>query len=224
MLDVDDDNIWRIDLFAILGATEDQNKEDLRQIYKKLAKQYHPDKFPAGSKEQEDAKTRFSEISQAYDILSNEQKRQQYLDTRRLLAHHLAAEAQAAAGDSAAPAAAPAAAPSAAAPLPKAAPAQDYKLKEAEEAFKEGLNLMRKNDTDAAISSFQRAISIFPDTSKYHSNLGQAFLNKGWTGMAQASFKKALVLNPNDPVAKKNYEPEKPKKKGLFGGLFGRKK
>lgn len=83
---------------------------------------------------------------------------------------------------------------------------------------------MRKNDVDAAISAFQRAISILPDTSKYHSNLGQAFLNKGWTGMAQASFKKALVLNPNDPVAKKNYEPEKPKKKGLFSGLFGRKK
>lgn len=224
MLDVDDDNIWRIDLFAILGVTEDQSKEELRQVYKKLAKQYHPDKFPAGSQEQEDAKTRFSEISQAYEILSNEQKRQQYLDTRRLLAHHLEAEAQAAApaaADSAAPAAAATPAPS---PAKKAPPAQDYKLKEAEESFKEGLNLMRKNDVDAAISAFQRAISILPDTSKYHSNLGQAFLNKGWTGMAQASFKKALVLNPNDPVAKKNYEPEKPKKKGLFSGLFGRKK
>jgi len=222
VLDVDDDNIWRVDLFAILDITEEHSKDDIRQVYKKLAKQYHPDKFPSGSAEQEEARLKFSEISQAYEILSNEQKRQQYLETRRLLAHHLVEPGAESSPDTPAAASSNPAAPSA--PPPKHVPREDYKLKEAEEAFKEGLALFRKNELDSAISAFQQAISILPEIGKYHSNLGQAFLSKGWTGMAQASFKKALVLNPNDPIAKKHYEPEKPKKKGFLSGLFGGRK
>lgn len=230
MIDVDDDNIWRVNLFEILGVTENAGKDELKQVYKQLAKQNHPDRFPAGSREQEEAKQKFSSISRAYDILTNEQKRQQYLDTRRLLAHHLdeaqTAPAAAAAATAAAPAAsAPAANVSPAArsaPTKKSEPREDYKQKEAEDAFKEGQSLFNKSDLDGAITAFQRAITVMPDIGRYHSNLGRAYLMKGWKSMAQVSFKQALVLNPNDPLAKQHYEPEKPKKKGLLDGLMGK--
>ncbi|MGV3524669.1 MAG: J domain-containing protein [Candidatus Sericytochromatia bacterium] len=228
MIDVDDDNIWRVNLFEILGVADNAGKDELKQVYKQLAKQNHPDRFPAGSPEQEEAKQKFSSISRAYDILTNESKRQQYLDTRRLLSHHLD-EAQTAPAAAAAAATAPAApAAASASPAARSGPAkkselrEDYKQKEAEDAFKEGQSLFNKSDLDGAITAFQRAITVMPEVGRYHSNLGRAYLMKGWKSMAQVSFKQALVLNPNDPLAKQHYEPEKPKKKGLLGGLMGK--
>lgn len=229
MIDVDDDNLWRVNLFEILGVSEDTSKDELKNVYKSLAKKFHPDRFPAGSAEQNEAKEKFSDINKAYDILGNDAKRVNYLDTRRLLAEHLisvegvntpaAAPADAPTAEAAK---APAAAPAAKAPPKREGPKEDAKLKQAEEAFKEGNVLFNKSDLDNAISSFQRAISMMPDIGKYHSSLGRAYLMKGWKGMAQSAFKQALVLNPNDPVAKKHYEPEKSKKKGLLGGIFGK--
>lgn len=237
MLDVDDDNIWRIDLFAILGVTEETSLKELRKVYKSLAKKYHPDRFPVNSAEQSEAKQKFSEISQAYEILSNEQKRSNYLDTRRLLMEHLEEEKQAQAAVEAAskakanpkkaspkkaPKKAPASSP-ASKPKPKPEkPQEDYKTKEAEDLFKEGQKHMSKNDLDNAISSFQQALAILPDNAKFHAQLGRVYQLKGWSGMSQASYKKALVLNPNEPIAKKHYEPEKPKKKGFLDGLLSK--
>ena len=228
MIDVDDDNIWRVNLFDILEVEENTDPKTLKQQYKTLAKQYHPDRFPAGSAEQEEAKGKFSDIGRAYDILSNETKRKQYTETRRLLADHLPEEQRPdplVQEPSASPQAASYVAPSPAAEAAekKSAAREDFKAKEANTCFEEGQFFFNKTKLDEAVESFQRAVSIVPDEAKYHSHLGRAFLMKGWTGMAQASFKQALVLNPNDAIAKKHYEPEKPKKKGIFGGLFAKK-
>ncbi|MEZ0371024.1 MAG: DnaJ domain-containing protein [Candidatus Sericytochromatia bacterium] len=248
-MDIDDDNLWRVNLFDVLGIKEETSKDDMKNVYKQLAKKYHPDRFPAGSPAQAEAKEKFSGINRAYEVLSNDAKRHQYLDTRRLLADHLAVldlvttpeqaaqqahdaqQAQAAQQPQAAPP--PAAAPAASPPAAQQGqghkkinasgpPKEDYKTKEAEDAFKEGNVQFGKNDLDGAITSYQRAITILPDQSKYHSNLGRAYMMKGWKGMAQSAFKQALVLNPNDALAKKHYEPEKAKKKGLLDGLLGR--
>lgn len=232
-MDIDDDNLWRVNLFEILGITEETSKDDMKSVYKQLAKKYHPDRFPADSPAQHEAKEKFSAINRAYEILSNDAKRANYLDTRRLLADHLAVLEMVHPIDGAPSAPPPAASQPVSSPPPKANPVKpppkpaqtnpnEYKLKEAEEAFKEGSALFNKGDLDGAISAFQRAISVLPDTAKYHSNLGRAYLMKGWKGMAQSALKQALVLNPNDPIAKKHYELEKPKKKGLFDGLLGK--
>lgn len=228
MIDVDDDNIWRVNLFDILAADESTDLKTLKQQYKTLAKQYHPDRFPAGSAEQESAKDKFSDIGRAYDILSNEAKRKQYLETRRLLADHLPEDQRPAssAPESTTPSPTENSAPpspAAAAPDKKREAREDFKAKEANTCFEEGQFFFNKTKLDEAVESFQRAVSIMPDEAKHHSHLGRAYLMKGWTGMAQASFKQALVLNPNDAIAKKHYEPEKPKKKGLFSGLFAKK-
>lgn len=62
------------DFYTILGVTKESTPEEIKKSYRKLALQYHPDKNP-GNKEAED---KFKEISEAYEILSDPQKRNAY--------------------------------------------------------------------------------------------------------------------------------------------------
>lgn len=59
------------DPYAVLGVARDATDEQIKSAYRKLAKQYHPDKNP-GDKESED---KFKEVSSAYDLLKDSQKR-----------------------------------------------------------------------------------------------------------------------------------------------------
>ncbi|MDD4990190.1 MAG: molecular chaperone DnaJ [Candidatus Pacebacteria bacterium] len=58
------------DYYAILGVNKNASNEDIKKAYRKLAHQYHPDK--GGSAE------KFKQINEAYQILSNKEKREQY--------------------------------------------------------------------------------------------------------------------------------------------------
>ncbi|MGQ9863787.1 MAG: molecular chaperone DnaJ [Bacteroidia bacterium] len=62
------------DYYAILGVPRDADLETIKRVYRKLALQYHPDKNP-GDKTAEE---RFKEINEAYEVLSDPQKRRQY--------------------------------------------------------------------------------------------------------------------------------------------------
>ncbi len=62
------------DLYETLGVSRDADAKEIKSAYRKLAKQYHPDKN-IGDKE---AEHKFKEIGAAYDILKDEQKRAAY--------------------------------------------------------------------------------------------------------------------------------------------------
>jgi molecular chaperone DnaJ len=61
------------DYYEILGVGRECGTEDLRKAYRRLAMQYHPDVNKNG-----DAEDRIKEINEAYEVLSDEQKRQTY--------------------------------------------------------------------------------------------------------------------------------------------------
>ena len=61
------------DYYRILEVSRECSTTDIKKAYKKLAFQYHPDKNKA-----HDAESKFREISEAYDILSNADKRRMY--------------------------------------------------------------------------------------------------------------------------------------------------
>lgn len=64
----------RRDLYEVLGASRDDDKNAIKKKYFKLAKEYHPD----SNKGDDSAKEKFHEISAAYEVLSDEDKRSLY--------------------------------------------------------------------------------------------------------------------------------------------------
>lgn len=60
--------------YDILGVNRDATQEDIKRAFRKLARQYHPDLNP-GNKAAED---RFKDINEAYEVLSDTEKRSQY--------------------------------------------------------------------------------------------------------------------------------------------------
>lgn len=62
------------DYYDILGVTKSSTAEEIKKSYKKLAKKYHPDVNP----NDKEAENKFKELSEAYAVLSDEEKRKEY--------------------------------------------------------------------------------------------------------------------------------------------------
>ncbi len=78
------------DYYGILGVSEDATEEEIRRAYRRLALKYHPDRNPGDPAAEE----RFKEISEAYGVLMDPQKRRHYDQWR-----HEAASREAAGGE-----------------------------------------------------------------------------------------------------------------------------
>ncbi len=61
------------DYYQVLGVSKNATADELKKAYRKLAVEYHPDKNKS-----KDAEGKFKEINEAYEVLSNPQKRQNY--------------------------------------------------------------------------------------------------------------------------------------------------
>lgn len=62
------------DYYEILGVKKTASEAELKKVYRELAKKYHPDK----NKGNKEAENKFKEISEAYAVLSDKEKREQY--------------------------------------------------------------------------------------------------------------------------------------------------
>lgn len=61
------------DYYEVLGVAKDASSQEIKKAYRKLSKKYHPDINPS-----KDASEKFKEINEAYEVLSDEQKRAAY--------------------------------------------------------------------------------------------------------------------------------------------------
>lgn len=68
------------DFYKILGVSKDVSDAELKKVYRKLARKYHPDSNPGDAK----AEAKFKEISEAYTVLSDKEQRQEYDQIRAM--------------------------------------------------------------------------------------------------------------------------------------------
>src|SRR5579859_1320281 len=62
------------DYYSILGVSKTANTDEIKAAYRKLALKYHPDRNP----DNKEAEEKFKEAAQAYEVLSDADKRRQY--------------------------------------------------------------------------------------------------------------------------------------------------
>ena len=65
------------DYYEILGVDKNVSDDELKKAYRKLARQHHPD-LHTGDQQKKSAEEKFKEINEAYEILSDQEKRKRY--------------------------------------------------------------------------------------------------------------------------------------------------
>ncbi len=160
--------------FEILGVKQDASKDEIKKVYFKLAKQYHPDKYFV-DEEDENKKTTgeiFRMISRAYNVLIHDDERKKYENFLRT-------------GKS-----------------DEEASREVSNIVNAEIQFQKGEVFLKKRNYSSALEAFNQAIEMNPKEGEYYVYLGWTMFKKFHPGQklgmkeAEEQIRKGISINP----------------------------
>lgn len=210
-------DINETDLYKILGIDETSDSDTINKVYRKLAKEYHPDRFSSVNiEEKKKNEQMFSKITSAYNTLKDESKRKQYDYERKLRLEYektlknvqthnftftkpvvVKKEPEISVNISS---------NKKTFDKEKGKASEETINAQSESLYNLALTKISNKDYDGAILDLQTAIVVNNKVSKYHSTLGLVMKEKGWMAYANAEFKKALNIDPKDKLALKYYQ------------------
>jgi Flp pilus assembly protein TadD len=208
------------DFYAVLGVPRNATTEQIKDRFLQLTRQKHPDRFPGAEKQQ--AEIAFQEITQAFNMLSNPDRRRQHdVELSRSAAQK---------GD-----------PGEATRVFMQRGVKAYKAKNFIEAAD---NFSRATETDPdnglawhhlartclqqerwlprAVAAIVRACELEPMKAEYFKLAGEIHAKSGDRDKASYYYKQAIRWGGDDPDIRAALEALEGKKKSRLGGLFGR--
>ncbi len=221
------DNLWEEDLYELLGVDESATPEEVKKAYKKLAIELHPDRFPDDAAKREEATHRFGKITNAYNVLKDEEERAEYDFARRLGFAGASGPAPGggakATGGAAASAAGGGKVPTA--PMEDDTGVSDARRNQAQNQFDLGKIAHKAKSWAKAIQHYKEAARLDPHVADYPAYLGLAYTQQGLKTPAQKAFEQAYKLDKKHSVLKEHYTAPGEKSKGKDakaggGGLF----
>lgn len=168
--------------YETLNISHKATVAEIKTAYFNLAKRYHPDLFHKQTDDKTHSRIQhaFSEIAHAYEILRDEEKRQTYDYKLRKLLEELEKLS----------------------PEERAKPVVEQKmLTEASEIFEHGFNLLMEEDYEQALPYIVRAVSLAPDTARYHAYYGKLLsIDKNQRFKAESELQTAIKLDGDTPA------------------------
>jgi curved DNA-binding protein CbpA len=188
------------DYYAILGVEEQANPDDIRKAYLKLAKRLHPDRFPNDPEKKAAAQQEFARVTRAHEVLGDAKQREEY-DAIRILTRSRAAL------ETGGPGAAAALAASGGISQTIATAAQEQSVRDSKESWaakhsQRASECMERKRFQEAETAVKEAIRLDPNKVKYHCQLAEIYVARGWKTLALTEVQTALRLDPNDAEAK----------------------
>lgn len=211
--------LWEEDLYELLAVTSSASGEEIKKAYKKLAIELHPDRFPDDADKRATATEKFGKITNAYNVLKDEEQKAEYDFARRMLGGMSSNPSQS--GNGAAAGAGPNAGGGSAASMMDES-ISEAKKSQAQNQFDQGKVYHGAKNWQKAIALYKEAIRLDPTVADYHAYLGVAYKQQGLKTPAQNAFASAYKLDKKHKLLKENYTPpEEAGGKGKKGNKKG---
>jgi curved DNA-binding protein CbpA len=208
------------DFYAVLGVPRNATAEQIKDRFLQLTREKHPDRFAGAQKQQ--AELAFQSITQAFNVLSNPERRRQHdIELSR------PADRRAEPNE-----------------LSRVFMQRGIKAYKAKNFIEAADNFSRATEADPnnglawhhlartcvtedrwlprATAAVARACELEPMKADYHKLAGQIFLKAGEREKAANYFRQAIRWGGDDPEVRAALDALEGKRKGLLGGLFGR--
>ncbi|MEB3196997.1 MAG: DnaJ domain-containing protein [Candidatus Sericytochromatia bacterium] len=205
--------LWEEDLYELLNVEESATPEEIKKAYKKLAIELHPDRFPDDPERRDQATVQFGKITNAYNILKDEEERAEYDFARRL--------GFASAGPP--PGAKGGASGGRVASGEDEGVLSEARKNQAINQFDLGKNAHMNKSWAKAIQHYKEAARLDPSVADYHAFLGLAYIQQGLKTPAQKALEQAYKIDKRHKIVRQYYiapGEEKQKKGGLLAAIM----